>query len=58
MVKKSPSRKVQTTKQGARFVWRISKKTGKRYKQYISRRTRTIRSPFKATKGMVFVPFR
>jgi hypothetical protein len=58
MPKKSASRKVQTGKNGARFVWRVSKKTGKRYKQYLPRRTRVIRSPCKAAKGMVFVPFR
>jgi hypothetical protein len=52
------SRKVQTGKHGARFVLRTSRKTGKRYKQYLSRRTRVIRSPLKATKGMVFIPFR
>jgi len=58
MTKKSPTRKIQNGKNGARFVWRVSNKTGKRYKQYLPRHTRIIRSPFKAAKGMVFVPFR
>lgn len=52
------NRKIQTTKSGARYVWRVSKKTGKRYKQYIPRKTRIIHSPYPAAEGMVFVPFR
>lgn len=58
MTKKSPKRKVQIGKNGARYVWRVSKASGRRYKQYLPPRTRTIRSRFPAAKGMVFVPFR
>lgn len=51
-------RKTQTGKQGGQFIWRVSKYTGRRYKQYLSRKTKIIRSPVKAAKGLVFVPWR
>lgn len=59
MTKKTQrKRKIQIGKNGARFVWRVSKTTGKRYKQYLPRRTRVIRSRFPAAHGMVYIPFR
>lgn len=55
---KTPKRKIQIGKNGGRYYLRKSKATGKYYKDYQPPRTRTIRSPFKAAKGLVFVPNR
>ncbi len=48
-------RTIQHTSNGARFVWRISKKTGTKYKQYLTRNTKTIRSTHTSLKGKVFI---
>ncbi len=48
-------RVIQHTSNGARFVWRTSKKTGNRYKQYLTRNTKRIRPTHKSLKGKIFV---
>lgn len=58
MVQKTPKRKIQTTLSGARFVWRVSKYTGRRWKQYLPRRTQVLRSNIPAARGIVYVPWR
>lgn len=48
-------RKVYTTSSGARYVWRVSKKSGNRWKQYIPRKTTILKSPNKKTQGLVYI---
>ena len=52
------SRKIQKGKNGGRYVWRVSKYTGRRYKDYLPPKTKYIKSPVKNMKNIIFVPFR
>lgn len=51
-------RKIQIGKHGARYEWRVSKNTHKRYKKYLMPATHTIRPQLAAVKGLVFIPNR
>lgn len=55
MPQKYQGRIIQHTPSGARFVWRTSKKTGNRYKQYLTRNTKKIRSTHSSLRGKVFI---
>ena len=48
-------RVIHTTGSGARFVWRTSKQTGSKYKQYLPRTTKRIKSSHSNLRGTVFV---
>ena len=59
MTKRQHRRQIYYTARGARYVIRVSKKTGKRYKQYLPRRTKRIQNKeLSRVKDIVIVPFR